>query len=146
MSKVEVTIIADNELGLSIPSDNGGDADITRKLVSLEGGPADKFYTYDGLLEAASYLHDVPALRSRYKKAVRDLGWVLYNSPEDPDRFTLVTAMQVLMTEWTLDCSRDETCLPPPSREFLKDPAARKMLRSVKQLQERLKEAALKED
>lgn len=134
---VKITIVSDTELRLSIPDPDGGpDASVTQKLVTVQEGPKDSTFDMDGLLETASYLHDSTQLRSRYSNEVESLGWVLYNSPKDPERKELVETMYLIMTAWTVDCSRDEECLMPPSRAFLEDPSARKILRSYQKLKD----------
>lgn len=135
MSSVKITIVSDNELRLSLPDENGGvDASVTQKLVSVKEGPKDSTFDMDGLLETASYLHDSEDLRKRYPDEVEALGWVLYHDPKDPERHELVETMFLLMTAWTVACSRDESCLMPPSRAFMNDPAARKVIRAYQKL------------
>jgi hypothetical protein len=128
---IQLSIVSDHELRLSIPDEMSENPQIHQKYVSATPGPKDTTFDHAGLLEVASYMHASSGLQLKFPDEIEALGWIMYQCNEDPPRRELALVMLAIMTLWMTECADSDECLAPPSREFLRDPEARKILRSI---------------
>ena len=131
MGKLFISCVADDEVRVVSGDDSGGGNATAQKLLS-EDSRADPaiYWSPRWVRELVSYLVTCKYLQERYRTYVNFLIWTAFRSPELPDHGELVRATKLLLGKWTVDCSRDDTCLAPPSRRMLADNEIRKVLTS----------------
>jgi hypothetical protein len=130
MKKLYISCVADDEVRVV-----GEDNVAAQKLLS-EDERADPviYWTPRWVRELVSYLVTCKYLQERYRSHINFLIWTAFRSPELPDHAELVRATKMLLAKWTVDCSRDDTCLAPPSRRMLADNEIRKVLTSYAEM------------
>ena len=136
MGKLHISCVADDEVRvISGEPGGGGERPTAQKLLS-EDPRADPaiYWSPRWVRELVSYLVTCKYLQERYRSYINFLIWTAFRSPELPDHGELVRATKLLLAKWTVDCSRDDTCLAPPSRRMLADNEIRKVLTSYSEM------------
>lgn len=133
MGKLFISCVADDEV--RVVSGDSGTGATAQKLLN-EDPRADPaiYWSARWVRELVSYLVTCKYLQERYRSYINYLIWTAFRSPELPDHAELVRATKLLLAKWTVDCSRDETCLAPPSRRMLNDSEIRKVLTSYAEM------------
>lgn len=136
MGKLFISCVADDEVRVVSGVKDGGTSATAQKLLS-EDSRADPsiYWSPRWVRELVSYIVTCQYLQERYRSYVNFLIWTAFHSPELPDHAELVRATKLLLAKWTFDCSRDDTCLAPPSRRMLADNEIRKVLDSYSEMQ-----------
>jgi hypothetical protein len=131
MGKLLISCVADDEVRVVSQETDGSSNATAQKLLS-EDPRADPaiYWSPRWVRELVSYIVTCKYLQQRYRSHVNFIMWTAFRSPEMPDHAELVRATKMLLAKWTVDCSRDNTCLAPPSRRMLADNEIRKVLTS----------------
>jgi len=138
-TKLYISCVADDELRVKTGEKDGATA---QKLLS-EDPRADPavYWSPKWVREIVSHFAMNKQLQERYRSYINYLVWTAFRKPELPDHAELVIALKMLLAKWTVDCTRDETCLAPPSRRMLADTEIRKVLASYSKMKNAVEKA-----